>query len=101
QNKVLAMSQIRSDILWSHKIKNAKEYNNQICRLHVAAPILLGDENVEQELVITDLDYQVSDDDDVEEGTAIRSHNQKNRSLKENEDLVAEEEQRWENLINE
>ncbi|CAG8843480.1 33126_t:CDS:2, partial [Racocetra persica] len=49
--------------------------------LHVAAPILLGDENVEQELVVTDLDYQVSDD--------------------ENEDSAAEEEQRWENLINE
>ncbi|CAG8797237.1 7387_t:CDS:2 [Cetraspora pellucida] len=84
-------------LLWGYYILIAEPG----CRLHVAAPILLGDENVEQELVITDLDYQVSDDNDVEEVTAIRSHNQKNRSLEENEDLVAEEEQRWENLINE
>ncbi|CAG8572003.1 17776_t:CDS:2 [Cetraspora pellucida] len=95
------MSQIRSDILWSRKIKNAKEYDNQIRRLHVAAPILLGNENVEQELVVTDLDYQVSDNDDVEEGTATRSHNQKNRSLEENEDLVGERENKFENKDNE
>ncbi|CAG8705028.1 8455_t:CDS:1, partial [Cetraspora pellucida] len=89
QSKVLAMSQIRSDILWSCKIKNAKEYNNQICRLNVAASILLGDENAEQELIFTDFDYQISDDSDVEEKTSTKSQNQ---SL-ENENLVVEKEQ--------
>ncbi|CAG8735089.1 9344_t:CDS:2, partial [Cetraspora pellucida] len=37
--------------------------------LHVAAPILLGDENAEQELIFTDFNYQISNDSDVEEGT--------------------------------
>ncbi|CAG8687145.1 3219_t:CDS:2, partial [Cetraspora pellucida] len=93
QNKVLAMSQIRNDILWSRKIKISKEYDNQIHRLHVATPILSDDESIEEELIITDLDYQVSDDGNVEEETTTRSYNRTNQSLKENENLVAEEKQ--------
>ena len=61
------MSQIRSDILWSRKIKIAKEYDSQVRRLHVAAPISSGDKGTEQELVNTDSDYQVSDNCSVEE----------------------------------
>ena len=51
------MSQIRSDILWSRKIKIAKEYNSQVHKLHVAAPILSDDKGTKQELVNTDSDY--------------------------------------------
>ncbi|CAG8608871.1 7515_t:CDS:2 [Cetraspora pellucida] len=101
QSKVLAMSQIHGDILWSCKVKNAKKYDNQIRRLHVTAPILSdeGDEGVE-ELVITDLDYQVSDDGVVGKDKATRS-NWTNQSLEKNKESVAEEEQRWKNLVNE
>ena len=47
------MSQIRSNILWSRKIKSAREYDNQAQRLHIAAPILSDEEADEQELAIT------------------------------------------------
>ncbi|CAG8692088.1 18683_t:CDS:1, partial [Racocetra fulgida] len=132
---------IRSDILHSHKIKNAKEYINRICLLHIATPISSDDEPIE-EPTITDLDYQVSDNEDgnnVEEGAtsfsnvekadigssniekaatrfsnvekaaaefsnikeaATGSSNWTNQNL-EDEDLVTEEEQQWENTINE
>ncbi|CAG8719111.1 17716_t:CDS:1, partial [Racocetra persica] len=89
QSKVLAMNQIQSDIFWSCKIKNAKEYNNQICRLYIATSIL-NDENIKQELIITNLDYHVSDNNDVEEKITTRSYNQKNQSLEENKNLVIE-----------
>lgn len=95
------MSIIRSDILCSRKIKNAKEYENQLRRLHIATPISSGDETSEQELTITDLDYQVSDNEDednIEEPTD-ESGNLANQNL--DDDLVTEEEQRWEYIINE
>ncbi|CAG8845285.1 9988_t:CDS:1, partial [Gigaspora margarita] len=129
--KVLAMSKIRSDILYSRKVKNAKEYDNHIRRLHIAAPISSDDE-LSEELTITDLDYQVSGDENednveeavtksnnvekattgssnVEEATtgssnivevASESSNWTNQNF-EDEDLITEEEQEWENTINE
>ncbi|CAG8853472.1 623_t:CDS:2, partial [Gigaspora margarita] len=60
QKKVLAMSQIQSDILWFHKIKLSKKYDSQVCKLHVVVPISSGDKGTEQELVNSDLEYQVS-----------------------------------------
>ncbi|CAG8814697.1 10205_t:CDS:2 [Gigaspora margarita] len=62
QKKVLAMSQIWSDILWSRKIKISKKFDSQVHRLHVAASISLGDEGTKQELVNSNSDYQISDD---------------------------------------
>ncbi|CAG8661980.1 18009_t:CDS:2, partial [Racocetra fulgida] len=62
-------------------------YNNQIHRIHVATSVL-ANENIEQELSITDLDYYISNNSDVEEEITTKSHNQKNQSLEENEDLV-------------
>ena len=91
------MSQIRSDILWSRKIKIAQEYDSQVRRLHVAAPISSGDEGTKQELVNTDSDYQVSDDGYAKEDKTTRRTNE---SLEENK-YLGEEEQRWENLISE
>ncbi|CAG8489568.1 17285_t:CDS:2 [Cetraspora pellucida] len=93
QNKVLAMSQIRSDILWSRKIKSAREYDNQAQQLHIAAPILSDKEADEQELAIMDLDYRVSDNDSNEKETTTRSYNQINQNFRENKDLVMKEEQ--------
>ncbi|CAG8786795.1 18007_t:CDS:2, partial [Dentiscutata erythropus] len=61
-DKVLAMSKIRSDILHTCKIKNSKEYDNHIHQLHIAAPISSDDES-SKELTISDLDYQVSDNE--------------------------------------
>ncbi|CAG8771684.1 33498_t:CDS:1, partial [Racocetra persica] len=83
------MSQIRSNILWFCQIKNAKKYDNQICRLYVATSIL-DNKNIKQELIITDLDYQVSDNSNIEEKITTRSHNQKNQNFKENKDIVEE-----------
>ncbi|CAG8679568.1 22159_t:CDS:2, partial [Cetraspora pellucida] len=90
QNKVLAMSQIWSNILWSRKIKNTKKYDNQVHRLHVATPIS-SSKDVKQELVITNLDYQVSDNSDIEKDKTTR---QTNQSLEEDKYLVAKKEQR-------
>ncbi|CAG8659955.1 1266_t:CDS:1, partial [Racocetra persica] len=59
-DKVLAISKIRNDILYSCKIKNTKKYDNRIRYLHIATPILSDDEPVEEELTITDLNYQVN-----------------------------------------
>ncbi|CAG8532806.1 6365_t:CDS:2, partial [Ambispora leptoticha] len=60
-------------------------------------------ETIEYESTITNFDYQVSDgnEDNFREGTSARSYDQINQNSEENEDLVTEEEQRWENLIQE
>ncbi|CAG8842352.1 3714_t:CDS:1, partial [Gigaspora margarita] len=88
QNKVLAISQIQSDILWSCKIKISKKYDSQVCRLYVVASILSDDEDTEQELVNSDLNYQVNDDGYIKEDKTTR---QTNESLKENKYLDKEE----------
>ncbi|CAG8593111.1 10444_t:CDS:2 [Ambispora leptoticha] len=61
------------------------------------------DETIKHELTTTGFDYQVSDDneDNFGEGTSARSYDQINQNSEENEDLVTEKEQRWENLIQE
>ncbi|CAG8842465.1 20793_t:CDS:1, partial [Gigaspora margarita] len=70
-------------------IKISKEYDSQVRRLHVVAPILSGDEGTEQELVNSDSDYQVSDDGYyVEEDKTTRWTNE---SLEENKYLGEEE----------
>ncbi|CAG8793874.1 6292_t:CDS:2, partial [Dentiscutata erythropus] len=80
----------------------AKEYNNQIRRLHIAIPILSNDESSEQKKIIfNNSDYQISDDGNIEKKTIARSYNQTNQSLEKNENLVENKEQRWESLISE
>ncbi|CAG8792417.1 28242_t:CDS:1, partial [Dentiscutata erythropus] len=123
-DKVLAMSKIQSNILHTRKIKNSKEYDNCICRLYIAAPILLDGESFE-ELTISDLDYQISDNEsennidkaitelnniekiapgsNTESGNikeATKSSNWTNQNF-EDEDLITKEEQQWEHMINE
>ncbi|CAG8774731.1 16453_t:CDS:1, partial [Racocetra fulgida] len=44
--------------------------------------------NIEQELINTDLDYQVNNDSNVEEEITTKSYNQKNQILEKNKDLV-------------
>ncbi|CAG8816383.1 12571_t:CDS:1, partial [Cetraspora pellucida] len=140
--KVLAMSKIWSDILYSCKVKNTKEYNNCIHHLYIATPISSDDESVEEELTVTDLNCQMNDNEyegNVEEEatrfsnakeadtrssnvekaatrssnieeTAARSSNVEEAATRfrnwtnknfEDEYLVTEEEQQWENTINE
>ncbi|CAG8512707.1 2778_t:CDS:2 [Scutellospora calospora] len=44
------MSQIRSDILQAHKIKEAKEYKYKIQRLYIAILIISNNEIIESKL---------------------------------------------------
>ena len=60
------MNQIRSDILFTRKIQNAREYEREMQRLHIATPIC-DDENEEQEHELNEDIIQVSDDKDDEE----------------------------------
>ncbi|EXX66655.1 hypothetical protein RirG_121730 [Rhizophagus irregularis DAOM 197198w] len=65
--KVLAMSQIRSDILYHRQKKNAKELDTKVQRLHIATPIIEDDNINNPEFNnLTDDDLLVSDDDNGE-----------------------------------
>ncbi|CAG8733371.1 9565_t:CDS:2, partial [Racocetra fulgida] len=67
--KVLEISQIRSKILYQHKIKEVIQSDQQVKRLHIATPIVSDNSNKYMK------DYQtndeenlvVSDNDDVED----------------------------------
>ena len=82
------MSQIRSDILYTRKIKETRECEREMQRLHIAAPIP-NNEDKELEPDGDEL-YQVSDEDSNE----INSKDN-------NEVIIGEEEQRWDQLIQE
>ncbi|CAG8495817.1 2093_t:CDS:2, partial [Dentiscutata erythropus] len=122
---LLHTSRQNRDIFHTRKIKNSKEYDNCIRRLHIAAPISSDDESSE-ELTIPDLDYQVSDNESesnideaitgtsnvekVAPGSNTESGNIKEATTKssnwmnqnfEDEVLITEKEQQWENTINE
>ena len=60
------MSQIRSDILFARKKRNARECEREMQRLHIAIPIC-DDENEEHEHELNEDIIQVSDDEDDEE----------------------------------
>ncbi|CAG8784198.1 15790_t:CDS:1, partial [Dentiscutata erythropus] len=61
KKKVFAMSQIRSDILYTRKIKETRECEQEMQRLHIAVPIP-NNEDKELEPDSDEL-YQVSDED--------------------------------------
>ncbi|CAB4399227.1 unnamed protein product [Rhizophagus irregularis] len=85
------MSQIRSDILYTRKIKEARECEREVQRLHIAAPICPDDEIENHEPTTQEIDIQVSDDED-----------EFNNDDNNNEDeLTTEEEQRWSHIIKE
>lgn len=85
------MSQIRSDILFTRKIKDVRECNREMQRLHIATPISPDvDENEEHEL--NEECIQVSDDENDE--------NVDNNDTRE-ELIIQNEEQKWSQLIEE
>ncbi|CAG8591455.1 10882_t:CDS:2 [Diversispora eburnea] len=73
---ILAMSQIRSEILYTHKVNEARECDHEMQRLHIAAPIISDGEEPNEEIEDLELNYvdnesdyretdiQVSDDED-------------------------------------
>jgi hypothetical protein len=90
------MSQIRSDILFTRKIKEARECEHEIQRLHIATPICPDDEVEEHELNELDEEeiVQVSDDENGE-------GNNQNTDVNGEEIITDDEEQRWSQLIEE
>ena len=87
------MSQIWSDILFTRKIKGARECEREIQRLHIAILISLDDnENEEHELNEEEC-IQVSDDENEE-----NSENVNNNDTRE-ELIIQSEEQKWNQLI--
>src|SRR5581483_280636 len=88
------MSQIRSDILFTRKIQNAKECEREMQRLHIAVPIN-DDENEEQECELNEDIIQVSDDESEEDDG--------DKGIDDNkEELIVENEtQKWSQIIDE
>ena len=92
------MSQIRSDILFTRKIQNARECEREMQRLHIATPIC-DDENEEQEHELNEDIIQVSDDEDDEDD----EEEEDGEDIDDNrEELIIESEtQKWSQLIDE
>src|SRR3990170_5090105 len=95
------MSQIRSDILYTRKIKEARNCEQEILRLHIATPICPDNEIDETEKYDSDNEeiyIQVSDDDiisDKEIDSEIEINN-------DNEDeTIRNNEQKWNQIIEE
>ncbi|CAB4380184.1 unnamed protein product [Rhizophagus irregularis] len=93
--KVLAMSQIRSDILYQRQIKEVNQADQQMKRLHIATPIASDDldylndeplQNIDEEFLI------VSDDEDV--NNAIEKD-----IVDEEEPSTEENENQWSSII--
>ncbi|CAB5381510.1 unnamed protein product [Rhizophagus irregularis] len=93
--KVLAMSQIRSDILYQRRIKKVNQADQQMKRLHIATPIASDDldylndeplQNIDEEFLI------VSDDEDV--NNAIEKD-----IVDEEEPSTEENENQWNSII--
>ena len=87
------MSQIRSDILFTRKIKEARECEREIQRLHIATPICPDDEVEECELDEEEM-VQVSDDENGEGSS-------QNTGVDGEEIITDDEEQKWSQLIEE
>lgn len=95
------MSQIRSDILFTRKIKNVRECEREIQRLHIATPINPDDDdddddddNEDEECELNEECIQVSDDEN-ENDEDVDNNNTR-------EELVIQnEEQKWSQLIEE
>ena len=85
------MSQIRSDILYTRKIKEARECEREIQRLHIAAPICPDDEIENHEPTNQEIDAQVSDDED-------ENNNDGNGNR---DKLITKKEQKWSHIIEE
>jgi len=90
------MSQIRSDILFTRKIKEARECKREIQRLHIATPICPDDEDDEVEECELDEEemVQVSDDENGEDSS-------QNTGVDGEEIIIDDEEQKWSQLIEE
>ena len=65
--KVLAMSQLRSDILHKRKRKNIEKYERQYKRIHIAEPIQEYDENDEN----GEFTFNAFDTNDTEESDEL------------------------------
>src|SRR6266496_1315326 len=87
------MSQIRSDILFTRKIKEARECEREIQCLHIATPICPDDEVEECELDEEEM-VQVSDDENGEGSS-------QNTGVDGEEIITDDEEQKWSQLIEE
>ncbi|CAB4415694.1 unnamed protein product [Rhizophagus irregularis] len=95
QKKVLAMSQIRSEILFTRKIKDVRECEREMQRLHIATPICPDNENEDDNL--NEGGYiQVSDDEDKVDNNETTNNNDDREEL-----IIQNEEQRWNQLIKE
>ena len=95
------MSQIRSDILYHHQKKKAKETDTKIQRLHLAIPIVEDDNLNNPEFDnLSENDLQVSDDDNVErdKNQSDKSNNITNESAEPN---TEEQEQEWDTFVKE
>ncbi|GBB95911.1 hypothetical protein RclHR1_02640025 [Rhizophagus clarus] len=91
---ILAMSQIRSDILFARKIKDVRR---EIQHLHIATPINPddGDKNEGPELIEEEC-IQLSDDENEENYENINNNNDNGEEL-----TIQSEEQKWSQLIEE
>ena len=89
------MSQIRSDILFTRKIQNARECEREMQRLHIATPIC-DDENKEHEHELNEDIIQVSDDEDDEEEEDGEDIDDNREEL-----IIESETQKWSQLIDE
>jgi hypothetical protein len=102
------MSQIRSEILYTRKVNEIRECDNEMQRLHIAVPIASDDEDSNKETDNNELiyidnesDIQVSDNEDE---INFRSNTNDNDNIDIENDAINDEdinseEQRWVQLI--
>ena len=90
------MSQIRSEILFTCKIKDVRECECKIQRLHIATPICPDNENEDHNDELNEEEYiQVSDDKNEEDS----NENTNNDDIIREELIIQSEERRWNQLI--
>src|SRR5947208_889116 len=98
------MSQIRSDILYHHQKKKAKELNAKVQRLHIATPIVEDDGLDNPEFSdLSENDLQVSDDNNSDAENVVQGNN-RNNNLVLNEPIepqTEEQEQEWNTFVKE
>ena len=102
------MSQIRSNILFTRKIKGVRECKRELQRLHIATPISPDDDENEEHELNEEECIQVSDEEneensenvnnnDTREELIIQSEEQKQNQLIENWIELGNQENRFEN----
>ena len=90
------MSQIRSDILFTRKIKDVRECEREIQRLHIATSINPDDDDENKEPELNEEEcIQVSDDENEE------NHEDADNNDTEEELVIQSDEQKWSQLIEE